>query len=53
MCWAGLRRVNRNLGLAARSQTGECWLQQDIAMAMNEFNGKIDLPDETTEKETT
>ena len=31
----------------------ECWLKQDIAKAMNEFNGKIDLPDETTEKETT
>ena len=34
-------------------QQVECWLQQDIAKAMNEFNGKIDLPDETTEKETT
>lgn len=39
-----LRRVRQQV---------ECWLEQGIAKAMNEFNGKIDFPGEITEKETT
>ena len=34
-------------------QQAECWLQHGAAKAMNEFNGKLDFPNEITEKETT
>ena len=44
-----------HLGLVLQRvrQQSECWLQQGVAKAMNEFNGKLDFPDETTEKEIT
>ena len=34
-------------------QQAECWLQHGTAKAMNEFNGKLDFPNEITEKEIT
>ena len=44
-----------HLGLVLQRvrQQIDCWLQQGVAKAMNEFNGKLDFPHETTEKEIT